>query len=138
MPVTGVSQVQANYRKVFKGIRDKKAPQFIAAVQSIGESHSKELAPLAYGTLVNSTIKDIDVVGTKVIGTFSYNTLYAVMLENNPNWKPKPPPKYGNKKRGEAPAPAWNPNAVPHFLRRGFEGPESQALIKRAERIFRL
>ena len=130
MPVTGVSKVKANYKRVFKDIREKKAVQFIAAVQSIGENHSLELAPLEYGTLVNSKIKDIDVTPTRVSGTFSYNTLYAAILETKTDWKPRPVAM----KKG----PAWNPNAVPHFLRRGFEDSESQALIKRAEGIFKL
>ena len=113
MPVTGVAQVTANYKRTFKDIRDKKAPQFIAAVQSIGENHSKELCPLEYGTLVNSIVKDINITGNKVSGKLSYNTLYAAILETKTNWKPR---AVVNKK-----GPATNMNAVPHYLRRGFE-----------------
>jgi hypothetical protein len=41
MPVTGIKQVKANMKRVFKDISDKKAPQFINAVISIGVAHSK-------------------------------------------------------------------------------------------------
>lgn len=130
MPVTGVAQVKANYKRTFKDITEKKAPQFIAAVMSIGENHSKELAPLEYGTLVNSITNDITIKESRVTGVLAYNTLYAVILENKPGWKPRPP----DMKAG----PAWNPRAEPHFLRKGFEDPESRADIKRAEDIFKI
>ena len=61
MPVTGVNKVKAGYKRVFKDIRDKKAVQFIGAVNSIGAAASKELAPMEYGTLVNSQMMDINV-----------------------------------------------------------------------------
>jgi hypothetical protein len=130
MPVTGVSKVKAGYKRVFKEIRDKKAVQFITAVNSIGASASKELAPMEFSTLVNSQIMDVDIVGSKVIGTVSFNTFYAAFLEFNPKWRPRPI----NLKEG----PAWNPKAEPHFLRKGFESPESKAAIKQAIDIFRV
>jgi len=127
-----------NMKRTFKDISDKKAPQFVSAVLSIGENHSKELAPVAYSFLINNIIKDLNVSGSKVTGTLTYAQNYAAALEFRTDWKPKPPPKYGNKKKGIAPAPAWNPNATPHYLKRGFEDQESQALIKRVEGIFKI
>jgi hypothetical protein len=133
MPVTGASAVRANMKRFFKDVSDKKAPQFVQTVLSIGESHSRELAPMEYSALVNSIIKDMKITNTGVKGFISYGggkVNYAAILELKPDWKPRPI----SKKKG----PATNMNAKPHYLRRGFEDPESQAEIKEAIKIFKV
>ncbi len=90
MPITGVDKVKKGYKRVFKDIRDKKAVQFITAVNSIGASESKFLAPMEYGTLINSQIMDVDIVGSKVIGTVSFNTFYDAFWDFNTKWPPRP------------------------------------------------
>lgn len=130
MPVSGVKVVKANFKRIFKDISEKKAPQFVNAVLSIGETHSKELAPIEFSLLVNSIIRDIDISSMIVSGTLSYNTKYAAALEFRMDWQPIPPAL----KKG----PAWNPDAKPGFLRKGFNDPESRSDIKRAEKIFKL
>lgn len=125
--------MRANMRRTFKDISDKKAPQFVAAVLSIGENRSKEFAPVEYGALVNSIVKDVTRQGDKVKGFLSYgggSVNYAAILELKTDWKPRPV----SMKAG----PATNMNATPHYLRRGFEDPESQSLIKEAEKIFKV
>lgn len=130
MPVTGVKTVKANMKRIFKDISEKKAPQFVNAVLSIGQAHSRELAPIEFSLLVNSVIRDVDVTSMIVSGTLSYNTKYAAALEFRMDWKPRPP----SMKKG----PAWNPKAKPGFLRKGFNDPESRSDIKRAEKIFKI
>ncbi len=130
MPITGVKAVKQNMKRIFKDINDKKAPQFVNAVLSIGQAHSMELAPIEFSTLVNSVIRDVDVSGMRISGTLSYNTKYASALEFRMDWKPLPP----DQKLG----PAWNPNAKPGFLRKGFNDQESRNLIKKAEDIFKI
>lgn len=130
MPVKGIKEVKANFNKLFTDIHHKKAVQFTNVVLSIGQSHSRELAPVEFSTLINSTIKDVDVTSSGVRGSFSYNTVYAARLEFREDWKPRPP----EQKQG----PAWNPNAKPHYLERGFEDAESQASIRRAIKIFKV
>lgn len=138
MPIKGVDTLRRNMRQTFRDIREKKAVQFVNAVLSIGETESKEFTPVAYSNLVNSIIKEV-VVGTSMVkGALSYNTKYAAYLENNKKWKPRPPPKYANKKKGIGPAPAWNPKATPGYLRKGFESKQSQASIIRAIDIFKV
>ena len=88
------------------------------------------MAPIEFAKLIGSTITNIEISNTSVKGTLSYNTLYAAFLEFNQKWKPRPI----DKKKG----PAWNPNAKPHYLKRGFDDSESRALIKKAEEIFRI
>lgn len=129
MPVTGIKQVKANMKRVFKDISDKKAPQFINAVLSIGAANSKELTPMEYGTLINSQLVNVDILGDKVTGSVSFNTNYAAALELG-KWKPVA----AVNKEG----PADNMKATPHFLRKGFESSESKAQIKQAEKIFKI
>jgi len=132
MPVTGAAAVRRKMGRIFKDINEKKAPQFVNQVLSIGLLHSKELAPLEFGTLVNSAFMDVDVNSFKgeVTGSVKYVTNYAAALEFRTDWKPRPI----NEKAG----PAWNPNAEPHFLKKGFEDSTSQSAIKRAEKIFKI
>ena len=130
MPIKNANQVKANLRKAVAKI-DRKAVQFVQAVVSDAGILSKTKAPIAYGLLVNSQSQDFEKGQYSYTGTLSYNTLYAAAL-NDPKrkWMPKPPPKYGNQKKGIAPASAWNPEATPHFLEYGFESEQAKAMIK--------
>ena len=132
MPVTGAKALQRNMKRTFKDISDKKAPQFVSAVLSIGLNHSKELAPVEYGVLVNSSSINVDLnpFKSEVRGSVTYFANYAAALELGTKWKPRPI----DKKSG----PATNMNATPHYLRRGFEDAESRAAIKKAESIFKI
>ena len=152
MPVTGIKQVKQNMKRVFKDISDKKAPQFINAVLSIGVAHSKELTPISYSNLINSIVVDTEIEATGVVGSVMYMADYAVYLNGTdtytPLWKPRPLPKdvvKGTRKRKDgtyatpdAGAPATNMDAKPRFLNRGFEDPESVQLIKQAQEIFKV
>ena len=153
MPVTGIETVKVNMKRVFKDISDKKAPEFINAVLSIGVAHSKEMTPVAYSNLITSIVVDTNIGPTGVEGSVSYMAGYAVYLNGTdsytPLWKPQPLPKgivTGTRKRKDGTyatpdltgAPATNMDAKPRFLNRGFEDPESVQLIKQAQEIFKL
>lgn len=129
MPVTGIAEVKRNLKSTFKDIREKKAPQFVHAVLSIGRAGSLEFAPVEYGVLVNSITEVVDVKGERVTGELAYNANYAAALEFG-TWKPVA----AVNKEG----PADNMDAKPHFLREGFESSESKTAIKQAESIFRI
>tara|TARA_R110002096_G_scaffold91617_1_gene207173 strand:+ start:4383 stop:4772 length:390 start_codon:yes stop_codon:yes gene_type:complete len=129
MPVTGIKQVQQNMRRTFRDISDKKAPQFINAVLDIGSNHAKELTPMEYGALAASMLIDTDIEKNNVTGVVSFNQDYAAALEFGV-WKPRPI----NMKEG----PSTNMDATPHFLRKGFEDPESIQMIEKAKDIFKL
>jgi len=138
MPVKNANQVKGNLRKAVAKI-DKKAVQFVQAVVNDAGILSKTKAPLAYGLLVNSQQQDFEKRNTRYTGILSYNTLYAEAL-NNPKtpWRPKPPAKYGNAKKGVAPATAWNTEATPHYLEYGFESAEAKQMIKANEAILKI
>jgi len=152
MPVSGAKTVKDNMKRIFKDISEKKAPQFVNAVISIGVNHAKELTPIAYSNLINSIITDVNISSGMVTGSVVYNANYAVYLNGTetytPLWKPKPLPKYEIKggrsndlrviTQSRPGAPATNMQARPRFLNRGFEDSESVALIKRAEDIFKV
>lgn len=131
MPIKGANQVRGRLQQTVRGITDKKAHQFVNAVLAQVGILSKEKAPLEYGTLHNSQRIDVVKESTRIVGSLSYNTMYAAILNNGQyQWNPRPPAL----KAG----PAWNPNATPHFLEYGFESPEGQAVISRFVEIFRL
>jgi hypothetical protein len=128
--VTGAKALQRNMGRIFKNISEKKAPQFVNAVLSIGMNHAREMQYIEYSTTVNSARTDVRTSENLVHGVGSFNTAYAVYLENNEKLKPRPV----SEKKG----PATNMNAKPHALRRGFEDSESRAAIKKAESIFKI
>ena len=138
MPVKNANQVKGNLRKAVAKI-DKKAVQFVQAVVNDAGILSKTKAPLAYGLLVNSQHQDFEKRNTRYTGILSYNTLYASILNDGKyKWRPKPPAKYGNAKKGIAPATAWNPEATPHYLEYGFESAEAKQMIKANEAILKI
>ncbi len=130
MPVTGAKALKQNMGRIFKDISEKKAPQFVNAVLSIGMNHAKEMQYIEYSTTVNSARTDVTIKNGGVFGIGSFNTSYAIYLENNTKLKPR----LVSEKAG----PATNMNAKPHALRRGFEDAESRAAIKKAESIFKI
>ena len=131
-----------NSSKVFGDISKKKAPMFINAVLDIIDQNATFHAPIAYSNLVNSKFRNLINHDNKVSGTLGFIANYAVHLNGDgtykPVWKPKPPPKYGNAKRGIAPAPSWNPQAKPGFLTEALDSPEAQADLRKAINIFRV
>ena len=130
MPLKGANQVRGRLRQ-FIAATDKRALQFINAVGAEAGMLSKTKAPLEYGTLHNSQRFDVRRSGSLLIGTLSYNTKYAGILNNGKYaWKPRPP----DKKAG----PAWNPEAMQGFLEYGFESPEAQQSFKRLLEIFKV
>ena len=129
MPVTGIKQVRSNMSGIFKGIREKKAPEFINAVMGMGVAKSKELTPLEYGALINSVVIDFSNGPDYSKGTIFYMERYAAALEFG-TWRPVA----AVNKEG----PADNLNAEPHFLRKGFESNESKTHIKQLEKIFKV
>lgn len=116
----------------------KKAQQFIAGANAVISARSRAVAPIAYGTLVNSLKTSIKVNGTEVVGEVGYYVTYAKVLDQAPagSWKPKPPKKYGNKKKGIPQANAWNPRAKPGFLSDVMDGPAARD-IENLKTIFR-
>lgn len=116
----------------------KKAHQFIAGANSVISTRSRVEAPIAYGTLVNSLKTSIKINGTEVVGEVGYYVTYAKVLAEAPagSWRPKPPKKYGNKKKGIPPANAWNPRANPGFLSDVMDGPAARD-IENLKTIFR-
>ena len=125
MPV----KVRNNFKKARTEI-ESRAQQFIVAAASVGAKWSMFYAPEEYGTLRNSQRIDTSQSGTVFTGTVSFNVSYAIHLERNPKWRPRPVAL----KKG----PAWNADAKPGFLRHGFEDSEPQREIKQLEKIFKV
>ena len=130
MPVKNANQVKGRLKLVVNTI-EKKALQFINAVGADAGILSKSKAPLEYGNLHNSQSFDVRQVGARIVGTLSYNTNYAAILNDGKyKWKPRPP----EQKAG----PAWNPDAEPMFLEYGFESDEAIANREKLLRIMKL
>lgn len=133
-------KVVNNFSKFRKTVEQKKAPEFINAVLNIIDQQATFYAPIAYDNLVNSKFRNVTNAGGRVQGALGYIAEYSLALNGDgtykPVWKPRPAPKYGNKKQGIPPAMGYNPQAKPGFLSEALDSPEAQADLKKAIRIF--
>lgn len=122
-------KVTNNTKETFFDIK-KKVEQFRTGVVSIGATLSMSYAPLEFGDLRASQRVDTWQEGGVYYGSVSFGAgidePYPEILENSENWKPRPP----SMKAGHA----WNPDATPHYLQRGFEGSEAVAQIGQLKR----
>ena len=120
----GGTQLKRKYSVFVGKMAGPKTESAMAKVLSIGMTGAKELAPLEYGTLMNSAFRRIEKTPAGIMGVAGFTVNYAIYLHQNPNWSPRPV----NMKKG----PSWNPNASPKFLERGFTDPGQKALMQKA------
>jgi len=131
MAISGVRSVKSRMRDVASNVTNDKAMKFVNAVGAQAGILSKEKAPLEYGTLHNSQRLDVTKGSGYVVGTLSYNTMYASILNDGVyKWNPRSP----EEKAG----PAWNPDATTHFLEHGFESDEAKAMINKFLKVFKI
>lgn len=133
-PGKGAVNVNRNYKSFVNKMTGIKSEASVVKVLVIGMSKAKELAPVEYGTLSQSAYHRVMKIGIGVrgIGGFlagisiykgkEFN--YAAKLHNTTNWSPRRP----EFKEGGA----WNPDATPFYLERGFTDPDQISLMKRA------
>jgi len=120
----GGKQLKRKYAVFVGKMTGPRTESAMAKVLSIGMTGAKELAPLEYGTLINSAFRRIEYTPHGIRGVAGFTAAYAIYLHENRNWSPRPP----DKKTG----PGWNPNAKPKFLERGFTDPDQRALMQKA------
>ena len=127
----GGKELKQKYSVFVGKMKGPKTESAMALVLSIGMTGAKELAPLEYGTLMNSAFRRIDKVEKGIRGVAGFTGgvskkgfNYALYLHENRNWSPRPP----DKKAG----PAYNPNAKPKYLERGFTDSSQRALMQKA------
>jgi hypothetical protein len=125
------SDVKRKYQKLVGKMAGPRTESAMAKVLSIGITRAKELAPLEYGTLMNSAFRRIDKSPNGIIGVAGFaggvtkgGFNYALYLHEHKNWSPMPP----DKKTG----PGWNPQATPKFLERGFTDSDQRAMMQKA------
>lgn len=129
MPVKGLGSVKANAKKVLGELGGRYTKAAISKALVVGASNSKEIAPIEFGTLINSQYRGIEKTDRGWRGFVGYATNYALALESPKaggrmdGWKPKPP----EEKKGNA----WNPISSQGFLRLGFEGIEAAPQIRK-------
>lgn len=116
--------LKAKYSAFVGRMTGPRTDSAMSKVLSIGITGAKELTPLEYGTLMNSAFRRIEKTGATFRGIAGYTVNYAVYLHNRTDWNPRPPAL----KSG----PAWNPNATPKFLERGFTDPDQLQLMRTA------
>ena len=120
----GGEQLKQKYSVFVGSMTGPKTESAMAKVLSIGITGAKELAPLEYGTLMNSAFRRIEKTNTGIRGVAGFTVYYAYYLHERLDWKPRPVAM----KSG----PGANMNAEPKFLQKGFTNPDQKALMQKA------
>lgn len=118
----GAAQLKQKYSVFVGGMAGPKTQSAMAKILSIGVTGAKELAPLEYGTLMNSAFRRIEKTGAGIRGVAGFTVFYAYYLHEKLNWKPLRP----EFKKG----PGWNAEAEPKFLEKGFTSPSQIKLMQ--------
>lgn len=94
----------------------------------LGGSEAAALTPQDTGTLINSQYRNVQVQGTKVIGSVGYTAEYAKWVHEMPGTLKGQPRAHFGKTRagvefggGSGKGVYWGPSGEPQFLKEGFE-----------------
>ena len=127
----GGKQLKQKYSTFVGKMTGPRTESAMTLVLSIGMTGAKELAPMEYGALINSAFRRIDKTKSGMIGVAGFaggmtkkGFNYALFLHETTKWNPRPP----SEKLG----PAWNPDATPKYLERGFTDKDQQSMMKKA------
>lgn len=124
MAIITPAQLQARITQMIMQISNQKTEAAITKVLSIGMTGAKQLAPMEYGTLMNSAFRRIYPEGHNLVGIAGFAVSYALYLHENMTWNNVAP----EDKEG----PAWNQDGSPKFLERGFTDESQKRLMRRA------
>lgn len=131
------AEIRRRYAAIVNRTTGANTRAAMALTLSIGMTEAKKYTPIGYGDLMRSAYRRINLTpsGFQGVGGFSggisnppngtpFN--YGKWLHETTNWSPRHP----SRKK----APAWNAQATPKFLERGFTDSSSLELMKRALR----
>lgn len=118
--IRGVNNVRRGLSRFFNSEVDRRVERAMTEILIIGMAKAAVYTPIDKGLLINSSFREVRVVGGKTIGVAGYTQNYAQALHDREDWQPKQPGTPGKRRGG------YNPNAGPKFLERGFE--ETQSL----------
>jgi hypothetical protein len=107
--IRGVNNVRRGLSRFFNQEVNRRAERAITELLIIGMAKAAVYTPIDKGLLINSSFREVRVVGGKTIGIAGYTQNYAQALHDREGWQGR-----------------LNPNAGPKFLERGFE--ETQSL----------
>ena len=122
------AELTSKFSQIVGNMTEKSTKAALTKAIIKGAGFSKEIAPIEFGTLINSQFRMIEKTATGWRGIVGYAVNYAVYLESPKaggrmdNWQPRPP----EQKEGNA----WNPISSQGFLRLGFTGLESGPIIQ--------
>jgi hypothetical protein len=119
-------QLQRQLNDMLRNATGRQTEAAVAKVLSIGITGAKELAPMEYGTLINSAFRRIYPEGRDIVGIAGFAVSYAFHLHEITTWNNRAP----EDKEGTA----WNPNGEPKFLEKGFTSSGQLTLMHRALR----
>ena len=122
----GLKEAQEATKKLIESIGGKRVEAALTGAAGIGRARGLTLTPMALGTLVNSQFMEVVPTDKGWRARIGFTAEYAAWVHKAPgtlkgkNVK-RPIPGTGN---------VWDPEAVPHFLRVGFE--ETRDIMKEA------
>jgi len=117
-------QLEDRLNRIINQAEGSRKRAAIAKVLSIGITGAKMLAPMEYGTLINSAFRRIYPEGRDIVGVAGFAVSYAFYLHESMTWN--------NVAPEDKDGPAWNIEGSPKFLERGFTDESQKVLMLRA------
>jgi hypothetical protein len=124
MPVKGLDQVRKNLAKELRNIKGTLTEKALQEVLIVASGYAATMTPIDTSNLINSQVRQVWTIGSKVVGSLSYTAAYAAAVHDAKGTLKgtNTPRSATNPSRGNV----WDPDAEPEFLRKAFEDSDAR------------
>lgn len=124
MPVKGLDQVRKNLAKELRNIKGTLTERALQEVLIVASGYAATMTPIDTSNLINSQVRQVWTIGSKVAGSLSYTAAYAAAVHDAKGTLKgtNTPRSTSDPSRGNV----WDPDAEPGFLRKAFEDSDAR------------
>lgn len=124
MPVKGLDQVRKNLARELRNIKGTLPEKALLEVLITASGYAATMTPIDSSNLINSQIRQVTTIGSRVTGKLSYTAAYAAAVHDAKGTLKgtNAPRSTSDPSRGNV----WAPDAEPEFLRKAFEDSDAR------------
>lgn len=124
MPVKGLDQVRKKLAKELRNIKGTLTEKALQEVLIVASGYAATMTPIDTSNLINSQVRQVWTIGSKVVGSLSYTSAYAAAVHDAKGTLKgtNTPRSTTDPSRGNV----WDPDAEPGFLRKAFEDSDAR------------
>lgn len=124
MPVKGLEQVRKKLARELRNIKGTLPEKALLEVLITASGYAATMTPIDSSNLINSQIRQVTTIGSRVTGKLSYTAAYAAAVHDAKGTLKgtNTPRSTSDPSRGNV----WDPDAEPGFLRKAFEDSDAR------------